>query len=66
MIIRLLNKIREEHRKRMEEKYLKCFKEHGEGDICNGIIGGSLATDFLNEGCIDCPYLKLIIRTNNW
>ena len=65
MIVRLLNKIKEEYRKCMEEKYRKCFEKHGEDDVCNGVIGGSLATDFLNEDCIDCPYLKLIIRTNN-
>ena len=58
----LLLKLREKHRKTLEERYRKCFDEHGKNDVCHGMIGGTSMTDFLDEGCIDCPYLELIVR----
>lgn len=30
-----------------------------EGSMCKGEVGGSNITNYLNERCIDCPYLYL-------
>ena len=59
----LVDRIRKMHKETMEKKYRKCYEQHnGKDNVCKGICGGTEATDFLDEGCIDCPYLKVILR----
>ena len=53
---------------RLEEakkiKYYECFQAHQKDDkgYCYGLAGGTASTDFLNEVCIDCPYLMILLR----
>ena len=59
-----IEKIRNHLDEIRKRKYADCFQVHqkGEEDYCSGIIGGTAATEYLDEGCINCPYLKIPIR----
>ena len=44
--------------------YDKCYSEREyEGyaamGCCKGLVGGTSATDYLSESCVECPYLVL-------
>lgn len=58
-----IEKIRDRLDEIRKRKYANCFQAHrkGKNDYCFGIIGGTASTDYLDEGCIDCPYLKIPI-----
>lgn len=50
--------------------YEKCYNEkEKEGTavfgMCCGISGCNKDFDYLNEKCVDCPYLDLILREND-
>ncbi len=34
----------------------KCFKIYGNGETCDGVIGGDKYTNYLHYSCISCPY----------
>ena len=38
--------------------YRKCYETYGKKNspTCNGRAGGTEATGYLSEDCIDCPY----------
>lgn len=38
--------------------YCKCYEKYGNKDkpTCNGKAGGTAATGYLSEDCIECPY----------
>ena len=38
----------------MEERGIAIF------GCCNGVAGGSKATNYLSESCMDCPYFTLV------
>ena len=45
--------------------YDSCYKDmenkgSAHSNCCNGIVGGSSATEYVSETCLGCPYLKLI------
>ena len=44
--------------------YDKCYSEMENAEIavfncCRGLTGGTRHTDYLQENCVDCPYLVL-------
>lgn len=44
--------------------YDKCYSEMENAGIaafncCSGLTGGTRHTDYLQENCVDCPYLVL-------
>ena len=46
------------------ECYHNCYRERAEAGIvsdgiCGGVCGGSRATNYLSEMCIDCPYFNI-------
>ena len=48
--------------------YDKCYSEREyEGyaamGCCGGLVGGTSATDYLSEICVECPHLVLINNT---
>lgn len=45
-------------------EYDKCYSDmerqgYAVMDCCGGLVGGTRATDYLSEQCIDCPHLVL-------
>lgn len=45
--------------------YDKCYSEMENAGIaafncCRGLTGGTQHTDYLQENCVDCPYLVLL------
>jgi len=65
MRLDLREKLRKRHDECMKRKYADCLHQHGHKDgedcYCFGVMGGSSFTDFLDEGCIKCPYLKVLV-----
>lgn len=41
--------------------YFSCYKDmrSAKNGKCPGLAGGTKATEYLSESCIDCPYLCL-------
>lgn len=46
-------------------KFKKCYDQYGSRDnICYGIVGGTKATNYLSEMCIDCPYFVMPLESD--
>ena len=48
--------------------YEKCYSEmeyqgYAAMGCCGGLVGGTSATDYLSESCVECPHLVLIDNT---
>lgn len=48
--------------------YEKCYSEmeyqgYAAMGCCGGLVGGTSATDYLSESCVECPHLVLIDKT---
>ena len=35
------------------------YEGHAAMGCCGGIVGGTKATEYLSESCIDCPYFVM-------
>lgn len=46
--------------------YKDCYNTYGTKDnICHGVVGGTKATNYLSEMCIDCPYFVMILESGD-
>lgn len=58
----LFRKIIDKISKKVNDKYSICYTQrqnegHAAFGNCSGVVGGTSATEYLSESCIDCPYL---------
>lgn len=50
--------------KLLAPEYDKCYTKmeyrgYAAMNCCGGLVGGTSATEYLSETCVDCPYLVL-------
>lgn len=38
------------------------YRGYASMNCCGGTVGGTYATDYLSESCINCPYLVMGVR----
>lgn len=44
--------------------YKDCYEVYGNNnEQCHGTVGGTKATNYLSEMCIDCPYFVMILTS---
>ena len=56
----ILNKIKKTFFKDSCYERMKSIGYIEEDDKCYGMVGGTRATNYISEKCIDCPYWKPI------